>query len=57
MTWENAHDVLEEKRKPQNRTCVWCDGKHCSKKKKGGPICIEKVQEIFLENKQLSNPA
>lgn len=27
------------------------------KKKGGGPICIEKVQEIFLENKQLSNPA
>ena len=56
MTWESAHDVLEEKRKPQNRmcvcmcvcVCVWYDGKHCSKKE-GGTKCIEKALEIFFE--------
>lgn len=47
-----SHDVLEEKRKPQNRTCK-CDGKHCLKKKGGGAICIEKVQEIFWKTNNL----
>lgn len=50
MTWESARDVLDEKRKPQNRmcVCVWYVGKHCSKKKKV-LIHIENVLENFLK--------
>lgn len=57
MTWESAHDVSEEKRKPQNRMCVCGMMANILQKKGGGATCIEKILEIFLKNKQLSYPA
>ena len=65
MTWESAHDVLEEKRKPQNRMCVCMCVCVCVcgmmanivQKRRGGPNALKKHWKFFLKNKQLSNPA
>lgn len=48
MTWERAHDVLDEKRKPQNRMCV-CGMLANTVQKKKVLICIENVLEDFLK--------
>lgn len=45
MTWESAHDVWDEKRKPQNRMCV-CGMTANTVQKKKVHICIEKALKI-----------